>query len=259
MDSGKAQGQEAPDIVVASVGGEQPGGGDTLLSEEELKEVATQAVLAVEPGAIPAEGAQAGADPGGPGILSQAKDAMSSAAGSVGDAIASGGGTFKGALGTVGEKLGPGVDSVKESGAAIVSAIRRHPMGALLTGVGLYLLFSGDGEGSSPGRLAGLGIGEKVSDLGGRVTDVMSQTKGRISEVSGQASHRIWSRLEDHPMAAGAIAGLLGVAVAMLIPSTSAESKLLGESSSNLIESAKSSVKEGLGETVAGAIQEQLK
>ena len=91
---------------------------------------------------------------------------------------------------------------------------------------------------------------DTMGDLADRAHEAMSETRARarekahaLRERAGRGSHRVEDRFEsalrDNPLAVGAAAAALGLAIGLTAPSTRRESKLMGPVRDRLIDRAK--------------------
>jgi hypothetical protein len=88
----------------------------------------------------------------------------------------------------------------------------------------------------------GGGAYESTRNVASRATHAVRQVPTRV----GGAYHSAGSFIQENPIIAGALAIALGAALALLLPSTRRERRLIGEASDEV----KASVREGLEETV---------
>jgi Protein of unknown function (DUF3618) len=117
--------------------------------------------------------------------------------------------------------------------AASVSARMGHVSETLSQGVERM---TGVVKGSSGGAY------ESTRNVAGRATHAVRQVPTRV----GDAYHSAGSFIQENPIISGAVAVALGAALALMLPSTRRERKIIGEASDEL----KASVREGLEETV---------
>lgn len=152
------------------------------------------------------------------------------------------------------------------AGASFMDVIRQNPVPAAVTGLGIAWLWkssksssgqpamsaytSGTSKRSAYG--AGYGAGEKVGEvIGGatsKVGDVVSGTGEKVGQVGSQATHQaerargqLDRMLQEQPLAVGAVALGVGAAVGLMAPSTTPESKLMGDARDRLLERAQES------------------
>jgi hypothetical protein len=86
------------------------------------------------------------------------------------------------------------------------------------------------------------GAYESTRNVANRATHAVRQVPTRV----GDAYHSAGSFIQENPIIAGALAIALGAALALMLPSTRRERRLIGEASDEV----KASVREGLEETV---------
>jgi ElaB/YqjD/DUF883 family membrane-anchored ribosome-binding protein len=77
-------------------------------------------------------------------------------------------------------------------------------------------------------------VSDKASDLAHTVGDKASAFGGQAKDTAQSAVSATSSYISDNPLAAGAIALLIGVGVGLLIPATEKENQLLGETRDKL-------------------------
>jgi ElaB/YqjD/DUF883 family membrane-anchored ribosome-binding protein len=119
------------------------------------------------------------------------------------------------------EKLGDVKDSVTHKASDIA-----HSVGDKASGLASSVSDKASGIAHT--------VGDKASDIAHTVGDKASALGGQAKDVAQSAVHATGTYITDNPLAAGAIAVLLGVGVGLLIPATEQENQLLGETRDRL-------------------------
>lgn len=107
-------------------------------------------------------------------------------------------------------------------------------------------------------------VADAASGAAGKVADVASEAAGKVSDVASSAAHgvagqarvqsqRVADSFESHPLAIGAIAAGIGLAIGMSVPSTERESRLMGEKRDALLGKARERVSETKDKVVSAA------
>lgn len=160
------------------------------------------------------------------------KDTVGGIASSVGD-LASGATDRAGHLAT---STG---STAKDAGETMWEMIRRNPMPAAVTGIGLaWMLMNRDETRFRPVHT----VSEKMPDMSA-VGDIADSAKDRIGDFGSgaqmqahNAKSQLSGMLQDTPLAFGAAALSLGVALGLAIPETSRERQLMGPARESLME-----------------------
>lgn len=97
----------------------------------------------------------------------------------------------------------------------------------------------GDGVGQVAGT-AKATAGQIANSVQGAATQVVWQTQGAVQQTSGQLRRM----MSDNPLALGAVATGVGVAVGLLVPETPQEHRLMGEARDTVAEKAQEVVSE---------------
>ena len=139
----------------------------------------------------------------------------------------------------------------------VMETIKRNPIPAALAGAGLALMWAnrsqgehGERSGHQPRRAyredsgADLGskvggavsaVGQNVAGSVGSVADGAQQVGGEVIDRAGetvqQVSWKFDSFMQANPLAVAAIAASAGAAIGSLVPETSKEREVLGDSS----------------------------
>jgi len=104
---------------------------------------------------------------------------------------------------------------------------------------------------------AASGAAEKVADAAsgaaGKVADVASTVGTKVSGQARAQSQRVADSFESNPLAIGAIAAGIGLAIGMSVPSTERESRLMGEKRDALLGKARARVSETKDKVVSAA------
>jgi len=77
-------------------------------------------------------------------------------------------------------------------------------------------------------------VGDKASDIAHTVGDRASALSGQAKDAAQSAVSATGDYITDNPLAAGAIALLIGVGIGLLVPATEKENQLLGETRDRL-------------------------
>lgn len=175
----------------------------------------------------------------------------------------------------VGDLASTTAGTAQGAGSSLVETVRRNPLPAAVTGLGLaWLLMNRESGSASAYRSRGSAydahsygahgsardvggadvsarIGEVASGAVERAGDVRDAAVERAGEVGDQAQAGLrqargqfdrW--LYETPLAVGAAAVGLGAAVGLAVPGTGQESRLLGEARDSLLEKAQETVQE---------------
>lgn len=98
-------------------------------------------------------------------------------------------------------------------------------------------------ESSSTAR----GMTEAAAGAYHRVEEAVSTTASRVADVAATGKEKYVNYFDKNPMAVGAIAAAMGLAVGLALPLTEAESELLGETAGSLRDRLEGAAKETVG------------
>lgn len=178
---------------------------------------------------------------------------------------------------TATETLSGATSTVQQTGSGIVETIKQNPVPAAIAGLGIAWLWThraqgvksyengrygvrqGDwdtgygGAGSSKGSMSSEGIGDKIGDaadsvgrrvsgVGDLVADVPNQVGGGAESVTRQAQRL----LDESPLAVGAAALAVGAAIAMILPATQVERRVLGLAAGQVLSNVEGTATEAL-------------
>lgn len=110
-------------------------------------------------------------------------------------------------------------------------------------------------------------VSSSLSSAAGTVSDTVSSAAssaykqvGNLGSYAKDAAGTVQEQIEEHPLAVGAVAAALGVAVGFSFPSTNYENRLMGEARNNLMLKAQESAREAVGKVqeVAGQVKETV-
>jgi hypothetical protein len=177
---------------------------------------------------------------------------------------------------TATETLSGATSSAQETGAGILETIKQNPVPAALAGIGIGWLWThraqgpkASGYGRSPMQrgdawdngynAAGVqgssseGIGDKVGDaaegVGRRVSGIGEAVAGVPGQVGGSAegvSRQAQRLMDDSPLAVGAAAMAVGVAIGMVLPATQVERRVLGPAAGQVLGTVEGTATEAL-------------
>ncbi|MEO5859044.1 MAG: DUF3618 domain-containing protein [Pyrinomonadaceae bacterium] len=94
---------------------------------------------------------------------------------------------------------------------------------------------------------SGLGIADAASSVYHHVEDAVSSTASKVADVAATGKEKYASYLDENPMAVGAVAAAIGLAVGLALPLTDAENDLLGETAGSIKEHIQDAAKETVG------------
>jgi hypothetical protein len=131
-------------------------------------------------------------------------------------------------------------------GSRLVDRIRAHPVPAALTGLGLAWLLFANGR-----RSSSLPLGQSQWRRGSAMEpsprtfqpgvgeDDRPSALARSRGVASQGRRRLETTMREYPLAIGAAAMIVGVAVGMAVPETEREKELIGEARDQAISHAR--------------------
>jgi len=212
---------------------------------------------------------------------SQASDAIGDVANKAGERLSSAGDTLGQAAYSAGDTLGHAANRAgrtsKDLGSTVMDTIVANPVPAAITGIGLGWLwmnrpsseqatYSSRGYGGasyqSSGQSSSGGIGSMAGQAQDKVQQFASQAQGTAEDLAGDASHQarrmqtgVEGMIQENPLMVGVVAAAVGAAVGMAIPSTSQESRLLGDTRQSFMEAAKETVQD-VGDKVQKVAEE---
>jgi len=123
------------------------------------------------------------------------------------------------------------------------------------------------GAGDKVGQVAGA-AGDKVGQVVGAAGDVVGAAGEKVGQVGDQAQYKAeqatdWFQrsLRENPLAVGAVAAALGVAVGLMLPETQQEHQMMGQARDNLLDKAQNVVQDTVDKVqrVAGEAQNTIK
>ena len=194
------------------------------------------------------------------GMMSQAGQMASDAAGSVGHMAG-------GAVSTAGHMASSAGETAMDTGSSIVDLIQQNPVPAALVGIGLgwlymnrsagkpdyrahsgsHYLYGPDAaaqayrSGQQSGQMssgAGSMVGratDQVSDLASSAQEHVSDMAGTVMDQTQRAPGQIQRLIQERPLTAAAVAASLGAAVGLWLPPTQVENQLLGKANQQVI------------------------
>ncbi len=125
----------------------------------------------------------------------------------------------------------------------VMQTIKQNPVPVALTGIGLGWLAMSSRQQSSGGSSAGRAVSQaqdkaqqQASQLGHQAQDQARRAKGEFQRM-----------LQQNPLAVGALAVGLGVAVGLVIPETGKEDQVMGEARDSLAEKAQEKAQDTKG------------
>jgi len=207
-----------------------------------------------------------------------ASDAMSTASQVASDAVSSAGQMASDAASTAGHLASNAGETATDLGSTIVDLVRQNPVPAALVGIGLGWLYMNRSSGPDyrahsgshylygpqaasqayrPGNQSSTsGVGGMVSratdqvgdlansaqeQIGGMADSVQEQVgemADTVMEQTRRAPDQIERMIQDRPLVAAAIAGSLGAAVGLWLPSTTVETQFMGKASGQVMDRA---------------------
>jgi len=85
-------------------------------------------------------------------------------------------------------------------------------------------------------------VADSVKEKAGDVADTVKEKAGDVSQMTREKAQEAWGGVDrfihDQPLAAGALALLVGAAIGLAVPSTSKENQIMGETRDRLAEKA---------------------
>lgn len=164
----------------------------------------------------------------------------------------------------------------RRSGDAEVAAIRRpvvsefdptwteNAHGSLEAGTGASKVGDAAHKVADSASSAAHKVADTASSAAGKVADVASTVGSKVSSGVSSAAHgvasqaraqsqRVAGSFESNPLAIGAIAAGVGLAIGLSLPSTEREGRLMGEKRDELLDKAKSRVSETKDKVVSAA------
>lgn len=109
---------------------------------------------------------------------------------------------------------------------------------------------------ASASRMAGQ-VQDQASQIGGQVQDTMSDLGSRAQYQARHASDQFGRMLQESPLAVGAIAMALGAGLALAMPMTPQENRLMGDARDQLVDKAQDAV-QGVAQTAQNAVQDAV-
>ena len=105
---------------------------------------------------------------------------------------------------------------------------------------------SSESQGSGSGRAqqAAGQARQRASQVGGQLQDRAGQVGGQAQQQAQRAKGGFQQTLRENPLALGALAIGIGAAVGFVVPETSKENEVMGETRDNLMEQGKQSARE---------------
>jgi len=100
-------------------------------------------------------------------------------------------------------------------------------------------------------------VQDQASQIGGQVQDTMSDLGSRAQYQARHASDQFGRMLQESPLAAGAIAMALGAGLALAMPMTPQENRLMGDARDQLVDKAQDAV-EGVAQSAQNAVQDAV-
>jgi hypothetical protein len=128
--------------------------------------------------------------------------------------------------------------SAMDVGEGFWDMVRRNPVPAALTGLGLAWLLTNREETrfhpieSVSDRLPNVPINEFADEAKGRISDLPSDAQMQARRAQSQLDRM----MRDTPLAVGAAALGIGAAVGLAVPTTSRERELMGDARQTLVE-----------------------
>ena len=96
-------------------------------------------------------------------------------------------------------------------------------------------------------------VADAASTVGTKVSSGVSTAAHGVASTARAQSQRVANSFESHPLAIGAIAAGVGLAIGMSIPSSEPESRLMGAKRDELLDTAKSRISETKEKVVSAA------
>jgi hypothetical protein len=177
---------------------------------------------------------------------------------------------------TATETLSGATSTVQETGSGIVETLKQNPVPAAIAGIGIAWLWTHRAQGSKTSAWGGsssrrtdawdmgyggasvpdrssdaigdkLGdaadsVGRRISGVGDVVAGVPGQVGGGAESVTRQAQRLI----EESPLAVGAAALAVGAAIAMVLPATQVERRVLGPAAGQVLGTVEGTATEAL-------------
>jgi hypothetical protein len=178
---------------------------------------------------------------------------------------------------TATETLSGATSTVQETGTGILETIKQNPVPAALAGIGIGWLWTHRAQGPKTsyygrsamrsrdswdngynaagvqGSSSSEGIGDKVGDaadsVGRRVSAAGDAVAGLPDHVGGgaeTATRQAQRLMDESPLAVGAAAMAVGVAIGMVLPATQVERRVLGPAAGQVIGTVEGTATEAL-------------
>jgi uncharacterized protein YjbJ (UPF0337 family) len=114
-------------------------------------------------------------------------------------------------------------EKVADQGRSLLETIRENPVPAAMIAGGIGWLL----------------LGDKAKSAGGNVGSSAQDAAGDLADHAQEATEQVEEKFEQNPMALGAVALALGVAVGSAVPSTRREARLMGDARDRLVDTAR--------------------
>jgi len=199
-------------------------------------------------------------------VVEQARETAEQVASATGEMVSAAGER-------VGDLASSAGSTATGAGSSLLDTIKRNPVPAALTGLGIAWLLSSRESGSGrresaygsyggyagsryqaagyggyrPSDQGGTGVtdfarqatgqaAERIEEIGGRVQHQAEQIGGKVQHQAERAQGELDRTLYENPLAVGAVALGIGAAVGFAVPGTRQENQLMGEARDTLVE-----------------------
>jgi len=200
-------------------------------------------------------------------LVDEGKEKVAALAGGTKDVAGQAASAAGHAVSNVGEKAGEVASTAghaaQGAGGTLFDTVKQNPVPAALTGLGLLWLYRNRADSGGPssypatapqsgsssfgygtGYRAGAKVGDFASQAIGNVGGMAGGARESVAGATGRAQNMFERRLNETPLAVGAVALGIGAAIGLAAPSTQQETKLLGSAGANLIERAQDAAKD---------------
>ncbi len=172
-------------------------------------------------------------------VAGQAGEVVGSVAGHVGE-------TAGNVAGAVAQTAGNVAGGTGNMAGNLLRTISQNPVPAAIVGAGIVWLlmrsnYSGQQTLNRAGDVAGdvaSNAGDAVGNVAGAAGDAVGNVAGTVKEGTQQAQTQLQRMLMENPLAVGAVAAAVGVAVGLAIPETPQEHQLMGQTRDTLLDKA---------------------
>jgi hypothetical protein len=177
---------------------------------------------------------------------------------------------------TATETLSGATSTVQDTGSGILETLKQNPVPAAIAGIGIAWLWTHRAQGPKTFEYGGSnirrtdgwdmgyaghpqgasmadGIGDKLGDaadsVGRRVAgvgDVVANVPGQVGGGAESVSRQAQRLIEESPLAVGAAALAVGAAIAMVLPATQVERRVLGPAAGQVLGTVEGTATEAL-------------